>query len=73
MNQSHQKSPSGKYVIDAVSNLLTSGLLAQENGMLYLDVDNNWIVYALDVLRDYGYIRPPSSGTRQSRWALKSR
>ena len=52
-------SPSGKYVIEAISNLPTRGLLALENGMLYLDLDDDWIFKALDVLRDYNYMRPP--------------
>ena len=52
-------SPSGKYVIEAISNLPTSGLLALENNCLYLDLDDDWIFKALDVLRDYNYMMPP--------------
>ena len=48
-------------VIDAVSNLPTSGQIAQdtETGLLYLNIDDAWIFNPLDVLRDYGYMRPP--------------
>ena len=57
----HQKSPSASAVINAVSDLPTSGLVAQdtETGLLYLDLDDAWIFNPLDVLRDYGYMRPP--------------
>ena len=61
MKQFHQKSPSASAVIDAVSNLPTSGQIAQdtETGLLYLKIDDAWIFNPLDVLRDYGYMRPP--------------
>merc|ERR1712048_703544 len=57
----HQKSPSASAIIDAVSNLPTSGQIAQdtETGLLYLNIDDAWIFNPLDVLRDYGYMRPP--------------
>merc|ERR1712048_52588 len=57
----HQKSPSASAVIDAIGNLPTSGQIAQdsETGLLYLNIDDAWIFNPLDVLRDYGYMRPP--------------
>ena len=27
--------------------------------MIYLDLDDDWVFKALEVLKDYGYIRPP--------------
>ena len=27
--------------------------------MIYLNLDDNWVFKALDILRDFGYIRPP--------------
>ena len=57
----HLKSPSAEDVLNSVKDLPTNGTLTQdrENGMLYLDLDNDWIFNALSVLHDYGYIRPP--------------
>ena len=57
----HPESPSAKDVLDAVNELPTKGTLTEdkENGMVYLDLDDDWIFKALTVLRDYGYIRPP--------------
>ena len=57
----HPKSPSAKAVLDTVKDLPTNGTLARndKNGMVYLDLDNDWIFNALTVLHDSGYIRPP--------------
>ena len=57
----HPKSPSTEDVLDSVKDLPTSGTLAQatENGMIYLDLNDDWIFNALSVLHDSGYIRPP--------------
>ena len=57
----HPKTPSSKEVLDAVKDLPTCGTLAQnqQNGMLYLDLNDDWIFNALTVLQDSGYIRPP--------------
>ena len=55
------KTPSSKEVLDAVKDLPTCGTVAQnqQNGMLYLDLNDDWIFNALTVLKDSGYIRPP--------------
>merc|ERR1712048_428871 len=57
----HPKSPSAKAVLDTVKDLPTNGTLARDdkNGMVYLDLDNDWIFNAFTVLHDSGYIRPP--------------
>ena len=57
----HPKSPSAKEIIDSVKDLPTNGIVTQnqQNGMLLLDLNDDWIFNALSVLRDYGYIRPP--------------
>ena len=57
----HPKSPSAKDVLDSVKDLPTSGTVSQnqQNGMLYLDLNDDWIFNALSVLHDSGYIRPP--------------
>ena len=57
----HPKTPSSKEVLDAVKDLPTCGTVAQnqQNGMLYLDLNDDWIFNALTVLQDYGFIRPP--------------
>ena len=60
----HPKSPSIQEVLDSVKNMPTRGSLVQhtldsENGLLYLDLDDDWIYNTLTVLNDYGYTRPP--------------
>ena len=55
----HPKTPKSPDVLDAVKNLPTSGTVAQDNGMLYLDLDNDWIFNSLAVLQPFGYILPP--------------
>ena len=57
----HPKSPSAKEILDSVKDLPANGTLSQdtENGMFYLDLNDDWIFNALSVLKDYGYIRPP--------------
>jgi len=61
VNMIHPKTPKSPEVLDAVKNLPTSGTLAQDrqNGMLYLDLDNDWIFNVLAVLQPFGYISPP--------------
>ena len=53
--------PDPKMVLEAVKDLPTSGILAQDgySGMLFLDLDDEWIFKALPVIKDYGYISPP--------------
>ena len=57
----HPKNPSSQDVLDSVKDLPTSGVVSQnqQNGMLYLDLSDDWIFNALSVLHDFGYIRPP--------------
>ena len=57
----HPSSPSSKAVLDSVKDLPTNGTVAQddENGMVYLNLDDDWIFHSLKVLRDSGFIRPP--------------
>ena len=57
----HPKSPSAKDVLDSLKDLPTSGTVAQsaENGLIYLDIDDDWVFNALTVLSGFGYIRPP--------------
>ena len=59
----HQKNPKSQQVENAVSTLPCQGVIEQdsENGMLYLDLDDDWIYNALEKggLKDCGYIRPP--------------
>ena len=52
----HPKTPKSPEVLEAVKNLTTSGTVAQDNGMLYLDLDNDWIFNCLTVLKHFGYI-----------------
>ena len=52
--------PKPKAVLDKVKELPRVGTLTKNSsGMIYLDLDNDWVFKALDVLRDFGYIRPP--------------
>ena len=56
----HPKSPSAEEVLDSLEGLPTSGTIAvTENGLVYLDIDDDWIFRALAVLEPFGYIRPP--------------
>ena len=57
---STRKNPNSKNVLKNLEDLPRVGILSQSNeGMIYLDLDDNWIFKALEVLKDYGYIRPP--------------
>ena len=57
---SHPENPNAQEVLQAVKNLDTRGTLAEDmNGMIYLNLDNEWIHRALAVLHGYGYVRPP--------------
>ena len=59
----HPKSQPAKDVLDSVKNLPTNGTIAQdeEEGKLYLHLDDDWISNPLSVLKDYGYTRGPSN------------
>merc|ERR1711936_424691 len=58
---SEMAQPNPADVIEAVKDLPTSGVLAQDGytGMVYLDLENAWVFKALEVLEDFGYISPP--------------
>ena len=52
--------PKPDQVLEKLKDLPTVGTLTQDNsGMIYLNLDDNWVFKALDILRDFGYIRPP--------------
>ena len=59
----HQRSPSAETVLNAVRELPPCGLIAQdfENGLLYLKLDEKWIINALEKggLKECGFLRPP--------------
>ena len=57
----HQGSPSAKEVLNAVRDLPTSGLIAQENNFIFLKLDDQWIFNALEMggLKECGFLRPP--------------
>ena len=54
----HPRNPNTQEVLQAVKKLDTRVTLA-ENGMVYLNLDNDWIHKALTVLHSYGFVRPP--------------
>ena len=55
-----RKNPNAKRVLENLKDLPRVGILSQSNeGMIYLDLDDEWIFKALEVLKDYDYIRPP--------------
>merc|ERR1711936_774137 len=58
---SEMAQPNPADVIEAVKDLPTSGVLAQDGytGMAYLDLEDDWVFQAFEVLKDYGYISPP--------------
>ena len=53
--------PNPSDVMEAVKDLPTTGILAQDenSGMVYLKLQDEWVLKALEVLKDYGYIFPP--------------
>ena len=58
MNKSSNPKP--EHVLERLEILPKVGILTQDStGMIYLDLDDNWVFRALEVLRPYGYIRPP--------------
>ena len=58
---SKNRKPNRPDVIDAIKNLPTRGIVAQNvhTGMVYLDLEDESVFKT--VLKDYGYIYPPSS------------
>merc|ERR1711936_535524 len=67
---SEMAQPNPADVIEAVKDLPTSGVLAQDGytGMVYLDLEDDWVFKALEVLEDFGYISPPFFGFPGSSW-----
>merc|ERR1711874_165767 len=52
--------PKSKKVLRSVRDLPTSGYLSQSStGVIYLELDDGYISKPLEVLRPYGYTRPP--------------
>ena len=58
---SEMAQPTPADVMEAVKDLPTNGVLAQDgySGMVYLDLEDDWVFKALEVLEDFGYISPP--------------
>merc|ERR1712159_85461 len=55
-----KRDPNPKKVIKHLKDLPKKGILRKHpDGMIYLDLDDEWVFKALEVLGDYGYIRPP--------------
>ena len=55
----HPKNPKADEVMYQIGDLPRSGIVAQDStGMIYLDIDDDYIFKALEVLRPFGYIRP---------------
>ena len=55
----HPKNPKAEDVMNQIGDLPKSGVVAQDStGMIYLDIDDDYIFKALEVLRPFGYIRP---------------
>ena len=55
----HPKNPKADDVMNQIGDLPRSGIVAQDStGMIYLDIDDDYIFKALEVLRPFGYIRP---------------
>ena len=53
--------PNPAEVLEAVKDLPASGILAQDGytGMLHLDLEDDWVFKAMEVLEEFGYIAPP--------------
>ena len=55
----HPENPKAEDVLNQIRDLPRSGIVAQDStGMIYLDIDDDYIFKALEVLRPFGYIRP---------------
>ena len=55
-----RKNPDAKRVLENLKDLPRTGILSKSiEGMIYLDLDDEWIFKALEVLKDYDYTRPP--------------
>ena len=55
----HPENPKAEEVMNQIRDLPRSGVVAQDStGMIYLDIEDDYIFNTLEVLRHYGYIRP---------------
>ena len=55
-----RKNPDAKRVLENLKDLPRTGILRKSiEGRIYLDLDDEWIFKALEVLKDYDYTRPP--------------
>ena len=55
----HPENPNTEDVLNNMRDLPRSGTVAQDStGMIYLDIDDEFIFRALEVLQPFGYIRP---------------
>ena len=55
----HPQNPKSKDVLSAIDHLSTSGTLAENPNIVFLNLSDDWIFNALEVLKDFGYVRPP--------------
>ena len=55
----HPLNPQSKDVLSAIDQLSTSGTLAENQNSVYLNLSDDWIFNALEVLKDFGFVRPP--------------
>ena len=55
----HPQNPKSKDVLNAIDHLSTSGTLAENQNMVFLNLSDDWIFNALEVLKDFGFVRPP--------------
>ena len=55
----HPQNPKSKDVLNAIDHLSTSGTLAENQDIVFLSLSDDWIFDALEVLKDFGFVRPP--------------
>ena len=55
----HPQNPKAQDVLSAIDHLSTSGTLAENPNIVFLNLSDDWIFNALEVLKDFGYVRPP--------------
>merc|ERR1712126_294419 len=56
----HPPSPSGKEIFALLNGLPCEGKLSQNpSGMVFLDLDDDWIYLVSDLLKEHGYELPP--------------
>ena len=61
MAANNKINPNPADVIEALKDLPTSGTLAQDcsSGVVYLDLEDDWVHRAMEVLSIYSYVSPP--------------